>query len=268
MRTTNHCEIMEQKFILLNGGRDCEVEPFASTNTCLARLLGSEPAKRAVFYLRSMQDEQGRQRIAVFVGSQHVGYLPQETDEMVLTTIRACEIHGAVARARGSLTASWQQPGRVLVKVDLAEPEYLLSNSAQSAAAQVVTTGEPMDKPEEPEDSQDVYLPAVAEQAGENTADAILSSSLEDAAALMDLPEGVQASPARKMASSDLESSSSDGLSAGWTEDYPEWPPPKPKPTVTAQPPTPDQPTIAPQPAAPPPSTADTEQEPGSPTTT
>jgi hypothetical protein len=159
---------MEQNAILLNGGRDHDVVPLEGADAFLVRLLGAAPARPAVTYLRSAQTAEGKPCVGVFIGNRHVGYLALETSESLRDTVKACEMNGSVARARGNLIASWDCPGQVKVKVSLADAEHLLC------------------APEPEPQEQRATNPAVAVDA--------------------------TAPP----------------LSAGYTEDYPDWPPPKP----------------------------------------
>ncbi len=204
---------MEKTAILLNGGRDYEVTPSAGADTYLTRLLGAEAAIRAVFFLHSAQDEEGRQRVSVFVGSQQVGYLKPDIEDGILAAVRACEMHEAAVRARGSFAISWDQPGKVSITVDLSDPEHLLSSPlSDQEPARVL-------EPETPEDA----APS-------------LSASFEEAAALMDLGDFPDATPQPKSSTVELESSVTPGASEGWNGDYPDWPPPAIKPLSQAAP--------------------------------
>lgn len=151
--------------------------PLEDAHVFLSQLLGTAHSKPAVHTLRSSQDTEGRRRVGVFVADQLVGHLSDDVDGGLLATVQACELNGAVARARGDLTASLDQPGRVTVRVSLADSEYLLCDPP----AEAQTAGAPLSTP-----------------------------ALDEAAA----PEA----------------------SSGWTDDYPEWPAPRPKPTTIAQP--------------------------------
>jgi hypothetical protein len=252
--TANRLEDMEEKVILLNGGRDHEVESLASADMYLMRLLGAEAARRAVVYLRVTQDDVGAERVSVFVGSQQVGRLPATVDQGLTATVKACAAHGAVARARGTMTASWDQPGRVKVKVDLADPEHLLS--AAAPAPQAPQTAEyapppPAMVPAEPVVRAEA-APAAAYllSADQTTREPLdpghaftLSASLEDAVAFMDMDGVAAATPRPKSSAGLLVSSSAPGLASGWTEDYPDWPPKKPEPIAPAVPETPSEDT-------------------------
>jgi hypothetical protein len=121
---------VDQKTILLNGGRDLDVAPVTGADDFLSRLLGGASDKPAVPTLRVVKNDAGRPFVAVFVGGKHVGFLSQAVDEELIATLEACDLNGAVARARGHLIASWDTPGRVNVRVSLAESDRLLSGPA------------------------------------------------------------------------------------------------------------------------------------------
>jgi hypothetical protein len=159
---------MREKTILLSGGRDLDVVPLEGADEFLISLLGEAPSTPAVPYLRSAKNVQGRECIGVFIGSQHVGYLSEDTDATLLATIQACELNGAVARARGNLIASWDCPGQVRVKVSLADSDHLFSAATSETPS----------------------------------------------------PSAVASAP----------------LPAGHTEDYPDWPPLKPKTSAATEP--------------------------------
>jgi hypothetical protein len=157
---------MEEKTIIFNGGRDQDIEPLKEADPFLARLLGAAPSRPAIPYLRVVQAAEGRQCIGVFIGSEHVGYL-QPVEEGLLATVKACELNGAAARARGNLIASWEHPGKVRVRVNLADPEHLLYDP----------------EPEE-QDHPDVAVPQPDEgPAGASSAAPEISASLEGAVA-------------------------------------------------------------------------------------
>jgi hypothetical protein len=185
---------MREKTILLSGGRDLDVVPLEGADEFLISLLGEAPSTPAVPYLRSAKNVQGRECIGVFIGSQHVGYLSEDTDATLLATIQACELNGAVARARGNLIASWDCPGQVRVKVSLADSDHLFSAATSETP------------------SPSAVAPALA-------------ASLEDEAAFGVSPGA--ASPGH---------SASAPLPAGHTEDYPDWPPLKPKTSAATEP--------------------------------
>ena len=141
--------------------------PLQGADAFLTNLMGEVPSTPAVLYLRSAQSPEGRACVGVFVGSQQVGHLPADAGEALLATVQACELNGAVARARGNLIASQDLPGQVRVQVSLADSERLLSAPASASGS-----------------------------------------------------SGAAAAP----------------LAAGHTEDYPDWPPPKPKADTAAGP--------------------------------
>ena len=187
---------MEECSILLNGGHQHEVATLPDAYPLLLRALGGEPELRTVLELRSLHDDEGRERVAVCVGTEKVGYLPVDIDTGLLATVKACELNEAVARAQGSLLVSWDEPGKVTMKVDLADSDRLLSDSEA--------------EPKDDRGGQDP-VPTAAPAAPDNTG--------------------------------------APTLSAGYTEDYPEWPPRKPKPVVTDRPPLTEQQPLASQPA-------------------
>jgi hypothetical protein len=98
----------------------------------LSIILGGTPAKPAVPTLRVVKDSEGDSLVALYVGSRHVGCLPRTVDRELLSTLQACDHYGAVTRARGKLIARWDAPGRVMVKVSLAEPGQLLTKPQDS----------------------------------------------------------------------------------------------------------------------------------------
>ncbi len=206
---------MEEKAIIFNGGRDQDIEPLEGADQFLTRLLGAAPSRPAVPYLRVVQSSEGQQCVGVFIGAEHVGYL-QPTDPEVLATVKACELNGAVARARGNLTASWEHPGKVNVRVNLADPEYLLC------------------EPElQEQDLTDVPLASVDEgPADEGPVDEGL----------------VDASFATPEIWTAIESAAEPALTAGLDQDYPEWPPPKAKSLAPTPPAAASEPTVADEP--------------------
>jgi hypothetical protein len=196
---------MEQDTILLNGGHDHEVDCLDAAGMSLVRLLGGASLRPAVPFLRTMPDSAGQQCVAVFIGSQHVGYLPQPVNAGLLATVQACEMNGAVARAKGNLVAAWDCPGKVRVKVSLADAEHLLHRPEPESPA--VT------------DSTTFELPACLDDSPAFGAPSVI---IELPAVLEDVPQVAQVSRA-------LEDAAAPPQSAGWTDDYPDWPPPKPK---------------------------------------
>jgi hypothetical protein len=136
---------MQEQTVLLNGGRDQDVVPLAGTDAFLVRVLGDAPARPAVLYLRSTQNADGGLCVGVFLGSEHVGFFADDIDETLLATVQACEQDGAVVRARGSVVAASDCPGKVVVKVSLADSENLLN-----APAPPPTTGGADDYPDWP----------------------------------------------------------------------------------------------------------------------
>lgn len=212
---------MEEKAIIFNGGRDQDIEPLEGADQFLTRLLGAAPSRPAVPYLRVVQSAEGQQCVGVFIGSEHVGYL-QSADAEVLATVKACELNGAVARARGNLTASGEHPGKVDVRVNLADPEYLLCEPEPQE----------QDSPEAPFASVD-----------ESPVD---ESPTDPGFVTPDIWTAI-------------ESAAEPALSAGLDQDYPEWPPPKSKspaltqPSAASEPLVPDEPleSVAPDPMTP-----------------
>ena len=180
---------MEQKTILLNGGRVLDVAPVEGADEFLVELLGAAPSKPAVPTLRVLDSNDGRRSVGVFIGSKHVGFLSQATDAELVATLQACDLHGAVARARGNLVPSWDRPGKVAVKVNLADSARLLGDPAVEPPGQTA--------PRQQADS--TPAPLVAALLEDDGAAPLLAASLHDAAP----PE----------------------LSAGYAEDWPDWPP-------------------------------------------
>jgi hypothetical protein len=143
---------LEQSTVLLNGGRELDVAPVTGANEFMARLLGGAPVRPVAPTLRAARDGEGRPSVAVFIGSKHVGFLSQGMDEELLLTLKACDRNSAVARTRGHLMASYHDPGGVLLKISLAEPEDLLSPLSTEAPA-------PAEAPAAPAALADVSVP-------------------------------------------------------------------------------------------------------------
>jgi hypothetical protein len=195
---------MERDTILLNGGRDHEVDCLDDADMSLVRLLGGASLRPAVPFLRTMHDAEGQQCVAVFIGSQHVGYLPQPVSAGLLATVQACEMNGAVARAKGNLVAAFDCPGKVRVKVSLADAEHLLHRAESEAHTHA-------------------HSQTQAQTQTVVTLEASLQKPPAAASATFDLPaclEGAAVPP----------------LSAGWDEDYPDWPPLKPNSVMPVRP--------------------------------
>jgi hypothetical protein len=208
---------MEQKAILLNGGHDHEVECLDGADPFLARLLGAAPSLPACPFLRTVQDPDGQQAVGVFIGSRHVGYLPRPVDEGLLATLQACEMNEAVARARGYLIASWDCPGKVKIRISLADAEHLLRRPEAEPEVQPVT----------------VLESDMGERTSTNRATSTLSASIEDSTAFALSSEAAGPSspfehtPDFAQSTFTSKDPAGSALSAGWTGDYPDWPPPR-----------------------------------------
>ncbi len=220
---------MADKIVLLDGGRTHDIVLLEGTDPFLVRLLGSAPSRPAVTFLRTMQNAEGRQCVGVFIGDQHVGYLSEETAHGVSATIQACELDGAVARARGDLIAAWDRPGKVNLRVNLADPQNLLcvpESESENRPIDLLQADSTERRGPAPgaaallfaslDDVPDTWVPSLG---------ALPSDSSQDASVLMRAP-------------TTLEAASEPGVHSGWTEEYPEWPSPKPKSMTDAEPAT------------------------------
>jgi hypothetical protein len=182
---------VEQRAILLNGGRDLEVTLVPGAGEFLSRLLGAASSKPVAPSLRLVDNAPGQRSVGVFIGTRQVGFLAQADDQDLIATLRACQLNGAVARARGSLLASLEDPGKITVKVNLADTDRLLGDPEGGLAGDV-SAGPPPGT---------TTRPAIEPVAGH-------TYQLEDGP---------------------LENTAAPELSAGYTEDYPDWPPQNPK---------------------------------------
>ena len=124
---------MNDKTVLLNGGRALDVTPVDGADQFLAQLLGAAPSRPAIPSLRLVDDPAGARCVGVFIASTHVGYLLNQVDEGLVATLQACEHHNAVARARATLMAEWDDPETAVLKVDLAESDLLLTEPSSLA---------------------------------------------------------------------------------------------------------------------------------------
>jgi hypothetical protein len=127
-----------------------------------------------------------------------VGFLSQDADADLVATLQACDLNGAEARARGRLVPSWDRPGKVAVKVNLAESAQLLGDPTAETPAHTA--------PDQP-----ATFAAVSP----------LVSSLEEDDSSPQEYWPQNAGPPE--------------LSAGHAEDYPVWPP-KPQPAQATEP--------------------------------
>ena len=118
---------MQEKSILLNSGKTHGVVLLRSAHAFLMRTLDTSSKRAVLLTLRSKQDRKGKQKVAVFVHSKHVGYLSESLAEDLLKAMQACARRGSTARARGTLSVSLDTPGKVQVTVSLADSDHLLS---------------------------------------------------------------------------------------------------------------------------------------------
>ena len=233
---------MADKTVLLDGGRAQDIVLLEGTDPFLVRLLGSAPSRPAVPFLRTMHNAEGRQCVGVFLGDQHVGYLSDETARGVAAAIQACELDGAVARARGDLTAAWDRPGKVKLRVNLTDPQSLLCGSEPESE------NRPIDLLQS--DSTERRGPAPG-------AAALLFASLDDVPDTWVPSRGARPSDSPEDSSvpmgpaTTIEAASEPGLHSGWSEEYPEWPPPKPKSLTDVEPAQPTEPATLPEPLQP-----------------
>ena len=227
---------MQQETILLNAGRERDVEPLDQADDFLAQHLGAAPSRPAVPTLRLVQDAEGAPRAGVFIGTTQVGHLP--ADAGLIATLKACELNGAVARARGTLSSSEDQPGQVRVSISLADSEHLLCDPAPEPVAEAFSTPA---APSAPPARRDFASPG-------------LSASLEDSTGFEDMFGDTQSgaelgdSGATALLSSALDDAATPALSSGYAEDYPDWPPPGIKPTPRAETPAPLEPALVAEP--------------------
>ncbi len=236
---------MADKTFLLNGGRELDVVTLESADPLLARLLGEAPSRPAVPFLRTMHDDQGRQCLGVFIGSEQVGHLPADTCAGVLPTVQACELSGAVVRVRGDLTSTEHLPGKVKLRLNLADADELLPGPLSEPA------GPSVDLLQADSTERRGIAPGAAE---------LLSASLDDTPVfgVSSRGAGFYGSPddftATMSPATALETAAGPPLSTGYAEDYPDWPPPRPKPLVSTEPPEPIAPVVPQNPPASPPS--------------
>ena len=190
---------MDQETILLNSGQDQDVIPLAGVDEYLEGLLGDAASRPAVPALKVLDDPQGHKSVGVFIGTRQVGHLPAETGADLMATLQACEENSAIARVRGTLVTTDGQPGKVAVRVSLADSEHLLTD------------------PGEPPPQTGVKSAPDSE---------VLSSSFEDAAALLDQTNDRDDLSSFARSESTNQESSAPELSAGVADDWPDWPPP------------------------------------------
>jgi len=124
---------MNDKTVLLNGGRTLHVTPVDGADQFLAQLLGAAPSRPAIPTLRLVDDPAGARCVGVFIGSTHIGYLLNDIDEALVATLQACDHHGAVARARATVTAAWEDPEMAVLTVDLADSDRLLTDAGPAS---------------------------------------------------------------------------------------------------------------------------------------
>jgi len=96
----------ESREVLLNGGSDVGITLVSGADEFLRKVLGDAPAKTGVVVLRVVKNAAGKPFIAVLLGGKHVGFLPRTEAEGLLPTLGGFTQRGAVAQAKGRVSAS------------------------------------------------------------------------------------------------------------------------------------------------------------------
>ncbi len=216
---------MNDKTILLNGGRALDVTPVDGADQFLAQLLGAAPSRPAIPTLRLVDDPTGARCVGVFVGNTHVGYLLNDVDEGLVATLQACEHHGAVARARATLMAAWEDPEMAVLKVDLADSDQLLAEAGPGSPHPDAPEVEPHAEPSSPVPQASFAAPQESFAAPQEPMEPRDILPNDDYWPGRDLAATPADEPATAESAGLLGNDSAPGLAAGYNEDYPDWPP-------------------------------------------
>lgn len=112
--------------VLLDGGRELNVELVAGANEFLATMLGDASLKSGPVSLQAGRSAVGQPVVSILLGDNRVGFLCSNDAHALLPTLAICEQRGAVAQARAVVVASPHETGRVELKISLPEPDQLL----------------------------------------------------------------------------------------------------------------------------------------------
>jgi hypothetical protein len=117
----------EQKTVLLNGGRECQVALVDGATGFMTGLLGGATAKTGTATLRVVKNNAAEPFVAVFIGGKHVGFVSRMDAPGLLPALASCEQEGAMAQARGLVTTPSDAAGAPAMKLSLAQPGQLLT---------------------------------------------------------------------------------------------------------------------------------------------